>query len=103
MSASVAGRKPALVFIGFMGAGKSKAARALRDAGLEAIDADLELEQALGMPIGDFFSTHGEAEFRAREAELVVGLLERADGGALALGGGSVLSEQVRAALERHV
>jgi shikimate kinase/3-dehydroquinate synthase len=33
----------------------------------------------------------------------VGGLLERADGGAIALGGGSVLSERVRKALRRHI
>jgi shikimate kinase/3-dehydroquinate synthase len=96
-------RHPALVFIGFMGAGKSKAALAAGKAGLDAVDADRELERELGMPIPEFFAVHGEAEFRAREEALVVGLLERADGGALALGGGSVLSERVRAALGRHV
>jgi shikimate kinase/3-dehydroquinate synthase len=96
-------RAPALVFIGFMGAGKSKAALAAADAGLEAVDADLELERALGMAIDDFFAANGEGEFRARERELVVELLEGADGGAIALGGGSVLSKEVRGALDRHV
>jgi shikimate kinase/3-dehydroquinate synthase len=96
-------RTPALVFIGFMGAGKSKAALAAGKAGLEAVDADAELARELSSPIPEFFAEHGEAEFRAREEALVLGLLERADGGALALGGGSVLSERVREALEPHV
>ena len=39
----------------------------------------------------------------AREAEVVGELLEAADGGAIALGGGSVLSQRVRDALARHV
>jgi shikimate kinase/3-dehydroquinate synthase len=95
--------QPALVFIGFMGAGKSKAALAAGKAGLEVIDADRELERALGMPIAEFFAEKGEEEFRAREEALVLSLLERADGAAVALGGGSVLSERVRAALEPHV
>ena len=101
--AALSDKRPALVFIGFMGAGKSKAVGAAADAGLEAVDADHELELALGMPIADFFAAHDEDEFRARERELVVGLLDRVDGGAIALGGGSVLSEQVREALDRHV
>ena len=99
--AALSDKRPALVFIGFMGAGKSKAVGAAADAGLEAVDADHELELALGMPIADFFAAHDEDEFRARERELVVGLLDRVDGGAIALGGGSVLSEQVREALDR--
>jgi shikimate kinase/3-dehydroquinate synthase len=94
----------ALVFIGFMGAGKTKAARAAAELlGGEALDADAELERALGMPIVGFFERHGEGEFRRREAEVVCDLLERAEDGAIALGGGSVLSERVREALGAHL
>ena len=48
------------------------------------------------MPIAEAFERDGEEAFRAREAEVVGELLEQADGGAIALGGGSVLSERVR-------
>ena len=92
----------ALVFIGFMGAGKSKAALAARDAGLQSTDGDDALERELGSSIDEFFATEGEAEFRRREAAFAGDLLERASGGAIALGGGSVLSERVREALARH-
>jgi shikimate kinase/3-dehydroquinate synthase len=95
--------KPALVFIGFMGAGKSTALAAARDAGLETTEIDALMESEFGMPIARAFEQHGEEGFRAREAEVVTALLERADGGAIALGGGSILSEQIRAALSRHV
>jgi 3-dehydroquinate synthetase/shikimate kinase len=95
--------QPAIVFIGFMGAGKSTALAAAREAGLETTEIDELMEADLGMPIAEAFQRHGEEGFRAREAEVVGELLERADGGALALGGGSVLSERVRAALDRHV
>ena len=50
-----AARRPAIVFIGFMGAGKTAAANAARAAGLEAIEADELLEGELGMPIAGFF------------------------------------------------
>ena len=40
------------------------------------------------MPIAEAFEQHGEEGFRAREAEVVGSLLEKADGGAIALGGG---------------
>jgi shikimate kinase / 3-dehydroquinate synthase len=94
---------PALVFIGFMGAGKSAAAReAAAGLGTEALDLDALLERELGMSIADFFERRGEAEFRVREEGLATALLERADGGAIALGGGSLGSERVRAALARH-
>ena len=98
------GRERALVFVGFMGAGKSSAARAVAAArGVPALDSDRELEQALGQPIETFFDRHGEAEFRRREEELVLDLLARADGGVVALGGGAVGSDRVREALAGHV
>ncbi len=95
--------RPAVVFIGFMGAGKSTALAAAREAGLETTEIDALMEGELGMPIAKAFEEHGEEAFRAREAEVVGELLEGADGGAIALGGGSVLSERVRAALGRHI
>jgi len=95
--------KPAIVFIGFMGAGKSTALAAAGEAGLETTEIDELMEADLGMPIDRAFEEDGEEAFRAREAEVVGSLLEQADGGAIALGGGSVLSERVRKALDRHV
>ncbi len=94
--------QPAIVFIGFMGAGKSTALAAAREAGLETTEVDDVMARELGMPIADAFEQRGEEGFRAREAEVVGALLEEADGGAIALGGGSVLAERVRAALDRH-
>ncbi|MGN6257908.1 MAG: bifunctional shikimate kinase/3-dehydroquinate synthase [Solirubrobacterales bacterium] len=95
--------KPAIVFIGFMGAGKSTALAAAREAGLETVEIDELMERELGKPIHQAFEEDGEEAFRAHEAEVVGGLLEQADGGAIALGGGSVLSERIRKALDRHV
>ena len=94
---------PALVFIGFMGSGKSRAARRAQAAGLEATDTDQVLERELGMPIAEFFDREGEPAFREREEAIVVDLLEKSQGGAIALGGGSILSPRVRGALSRHV
>jgi len=88
-----------LVLIGFMGAGKSTAARALDPS---ARDSDEQLESALGEPIEAFFDREGEAAFRAREEAAVLGLLDPSGEGTLALGGGALASERVRAALRRH-
>ena len=95
----------AFVLIGFMGAGKSTAAGELAAAiGGEALDSDALLEQRLGHSLAREFELHGEQSFRAIEEELVCGLLhDAAPDAAIALGGGSVLSERVRAALEGHV
>jgi len=95
--------QPAIVFIGFMGAGKSAALGISQLAGLEPVEIDELMERELGMPIAEAFERDGEEAFRKREADVVGGLLEQADGGAIALGGGSVLSERVREALDRHV
>ncbi len=95
--------RPAIVFIGFMGAGKSTALAAARAVGLETTEIDDLMAADLGMPIDQAFERHGEEGFRAREAEVVGQLLEGADGGVIALGGGSVLSERVRDALGRHI
>jgi shikimate kinase/3-dehydroquinate synthase len=94
----------ALVFAGFMGAGKTTAARRLaKRFGLELIDADQQIAEHIGMPIDRCFAEQGEAAFRAIEAELVGELLERADGGVFSLGGGALHSERIRAALKRHI
>ena len=95
--------KPAIVFIGFMGAGKSTALEAARKAGLETTEIDELMEAELGKPIRQAFEEDGEEAFRAREAEVVGSLLEKAEGDAIALGGGSILSERVRKALGRHI
>ncbi len=94
---------PALVLVGFMGAGKTTAARAVAEAlGVEAVDADELLAARLGMPIARFFDERGEAAFRAEEEAAGVELLARGGPGVVALGGGSVTSPAVRDALGAH-
>ena len=96
--------KPSIVFVGFMGAGKSTALRAARELGLPTTEIDELMEAAFGCTIPQAFERHGEEGFREREAEVVGSLLENADdGGAIALGGGSVLSPRIRAAMARHI
>jgi shikimate kinase/3-dehydroquinate synthase len=93
----------AFVFVGFMGAGKSTAARlAAAELGVEPLDSDREVERALGESIESYFDREGEAAFRAREEEEVLGLLERPDARVIALGGGALGSERVRDALSGH-
>ena len=95
--------KASIVFVGFMGAGKSTALRAAREEGLATVEIDQLMEESFGTTIPEAFERHGEEGFRAREAAVVGSLLEDADdGGAIALGGGSVLSPRIREALGRH-
>jgi shikimate kinase / 3-dehydroquinate synthase len=104
----VADRRPpanrAVVCIGFMGAGKSTAARSLAEAlGSTPIDVDSLVEERLGKPIERVFAEDGEAAFRAAEEEITLELLSRPQPGVLALGGGAIGHERVREALTRHL
>jgi len=95
----------ALVFAGFMGAGKTVAARALAAAwGVEPIDTDALLEREIGVRIPDFFAEQGEEAFRLREEVAVAHALDQAPpGSVMALGGGALGSKRVREALKRHL
>jgi shikimate kinase/3-dehydroquinate synthase len=84
----------ALVFVGFMGAGKSSALD-------DVLDTDALVEDQLEMSIASFFAAFGERKFRQREEPVVLRAL-RSGAPAIALGGGSVLSQPVRTALRDH-
>ena len=95
----------ALVLIGFMGAGKSTAAREpARRSARRRRHRRAARASALGEPIAAFFDREGEAAFREREEELtVVELLDarrrRASSRSAAA---RSARERVRAALARH-
>ncbi len=99
--ASTAGeRRRVVAMIGFMGAGKSTAARAAADAlAVDALDVDRIVEQRLGKPIERVFAQDGEAAFRQAEEEVTLELLQAPGTRVISLGGGAVGSEAVRAAL----
>jgi shikimate kinase len=91
-----------IALVGFMGAGKSAVGRELAERlGIPFVDSD-DLIVAKAGPIAAIFADRGEAGFRALEAEVVMvavaAAVERAC--VLALGGGAVLSDAVRGALE---
>ncbi|MDQ2897977.1 MAG: shikimate kinase, partial [Actinomycetota bacterium] len=97
-----------VAMIGFMGAGKTTAARdAAHALGTTAVDVDHELEARSGQSIAEIFAQDGEAAFRAREEQLTLELLHAGRVGptprVLALGGGAITSAAVRAALADHL
>jgi shikimate kinase/3-dehydroquinate synthase len=93
----------ALVFIGFMGAGKTTGARAAAAAlGVRALDTDRELEQRLGTTIEDYFASHGERAFREIEEDVVAEVLETPPAPVISIGGGAIGSARVRELLARH-
>src|SRR4051794_31311690 len=86
-----------------MAAGKSTAAlEAAAALGEAALDTDELLERQFGETIPSFFEREGEPAFRAAEERLVGEVLEHADGGVVALGGGALGSARTRDALRRH-
>ena len=86
-----------------MGAGKSAAARGAAAAlGAAVVDTDELVAAEIGGSIAGFFRERGEARFREIEERVVLAALERG-GAVVALGGGAVESERVRAALAVHV
>ena len=88
-----------LVLVGMMGAGKSSIGRRLAARlGIGFVDADLEIEKAAGMTVPDIFASHGEQEFRAGEARVIVRLLESPPQ-VLATGGGAFMNAETRAAI----
>jgi 3-dehydroquinate synthetase/shikimate kinase len=96
-------RRPALVFIGFMGAGKTTAAAAAAQAlGETHVDADELFASRFGELPADRIEREGEASFRAAEEQLVLELLNGATS-VIALGGGAVETPAVREALAGHV
>ena len=94
----------AVAMIGFMGAGKSTAARSAADAlGAAATDVDHVIEERLGKSIDRLFAEDGEAAFRAAEERITLELLAAPGTRVLALGGGALGSAAVRSALARHL
>lgn len=79
------------VLIGAPGAGKTRTAkRVARALGIEHIDTDKRFVAEHG-PIAEFFTTHGEPEFRRIERQLVAEAV--ATDAIVSLGGGAVLDE----------
>jgi len=85
-----------IALIGYRGTGKTTIARllALR-LGYDWVDADVEVELALGMSITEFFEQSGEERFREIESRVVAELCGR-ERTVLAVGGGAVLREDNR-------
>ncbi len=91
----------AVVLVGPMGAGKSTVgALVARRLGRDFIDVDARIVEQQGREISEIFATDGEQEFRRLELEATGQAL--ADCGVVALGGGAVVTPQVREALGGH-
>jgi shikimate kinase/3-dehydroquinate synthase len=93
----------ALAVVGFMGAGKTTAARSIADAlQIESVDVDEEIARRAGQTIEEIFQADGEATFRARERRLTLELLDAPGPRVVSLGGGALGCPEVRDAVARH-
>lgn len=93
---------PLVVLVGPPGSGKSTVGRLLADRlGVPLRDTDDDIVASVGKPISDIFIDDGEPAFREQERAAVAAALAEHHG-VLALGGGAVTSDAVRAALRGH-
>jgi shikimate kinase/3-dehydroquinate synthase len=96
-------RERHVALVGFMGAGKTTLGEEVAQRiGRPFRDVDREIETALETSIASFFAAEGEEAFRVREAAATIAALRDPRPSVLALGGGSVTQESVRAALRER-
>ena len=92
-------QRPLIVLVGAPGAGKSTVGRLLADrVGTSFVDTDQVIAAAAGKPIPEIFVEDGEEVFRRWERTTVLDTLRTCDG-VVALGGGAVVSGEIRTAL----
>ena len=84
------------VLVGFMGAGKSTAARAV---GPGSADVDEVIERSEGHTVQEIFQRDGEAAFRGLEERVTLELLDDPELHTVALGGGAIQSQAIQRAL----
>lgn len=91
-----------IVLVGIMGAGKSTVGRRLaRRLGLDFVDSDSEIEDAVGLSAAEAFERFGEEDYRDGERRLVARLI---DGKVrvIATGGGVFVDPQTRELLKQR-
>ncbi|MGM8213138.1 shikimate kinase [Virgibacillus sp. W0430] len=91
-------REKSIVFIGFMGVGKTTVAKLVAEKLYRSfIDIDQEIEKEFQMPTTEIFKTFGEQTFRQKEKEYILKYTSQRLK-VISLGGGAFLQEDVRKA-----
>ncbi|MBY0123931.1 shikimate kinase [Bacillus sp. S/N-304-OC-R1] len=91
-------KEKSIVFIGFMGAGKTTIGKLVAEKlDRSFIDTDEEIENEYGMPVSQIFQRLGEKEFREKEKAFITNLSQKGLQ-ILSLGGGAFLQEEIREA-----
>ncbi|MGY8768877.1 MAG: shikimate kinase [Pirellulales bacterium] len=89
-----------IALIGYRGTGKSHVGRLLAERlGWVLFDTDAEIEAKAGFPISQIFAEQGESGFRDLEVSVIAKLTQK-DQAILSLGGGAVLRDETRQAIQ---
>lgn len=89
-------REKSIVFIGFMGAGKTTIGKLVsKKLSRDFIDIDHEIESAYNMTTSEYFKTYGEQAFRQKEKRLITQFSNQ-PGKIISVGGGAFLQKEVQ-------
>lgn len=89
-------KEKSIVFIGFMGVGKTTIGKLVaKKLYRDFIDIDEEIEKELNMPIPQIFNEIGEKAFRQKEKEMIIEQC-RQKLRIISVGGGAFLQEEIR-------
>lgn len=95
-------KEKSLVFIGFMGVGKTTVAQIVaKKLYRDFIDIDAEIEREFDMPTTEIFKLIGEAKFREKEKEYVLHYCQQPLK-VISLGGGAFMQDAIREACLEH-
>ena len=88
-------REKSIVFVGFMGVGKTTIGRQVaKKLYRDFVDTDEEIEKEFAMPASKIFETFGEKTFREQEESIIIGLSQQPLK-VISLGGGAFLNEKI--------
>src|SRR3954452_15846342 len=89
-------KEMSIVFIGFMGVGKTTIGKAVaKKLYRDFIDIDEEIEKEYNLPVSQIFKKIGEKAFREREKSLITGLCNKKMK-IISVGGGAFLQEEIK-------
>src|SRR5690625_4390268 len=95
-------KEKSLVFIGFMGVGKTTVAQLVaKKLYRDFIDIDMEIEKEYNMATTEIFKLIGEEKFREKEKEYVLHYCKQPLK-VISLGGGAFMQEEIKEACLEH-